>query len=88
MPYDSRTAEQILSTTRGNSKIVLTANGKRAEVWKFSRDDVQDLLGVGWKVEGDDDVSANALALIWPVKMLGTPIHAEALSGGLPTEIA
>jgi hypothetical protein len=68
MPYDPRTAEQILSKTRGSARVTLTSGEHKIEEWKYSRDEVQDIIGVGWKVENDDDASANALSLIRPVK--------------------
>ncbi|KAL2801736.1 hypothetical protein BJX63DRAFT_416682 [Aspergillus granulosus] len=42
--------------TRGSAKITLKSNK------------VQDIIGVGWKVEDNNNASANALALIRPVK--------------------
>ncbi|KAL4924640.1 uncharacterized protein BDV17DRAFT_300913 [Aspergillus undulatus] len=66
LPYDPRSIEQVLSVTRGNAKIQTKENGMSKESYTYSRDDVQDILGVGWKVEDDDDTNANALALIRP----------------------
>ncbi|KAL4948722.1 hypothetical protein BDW69DRAFT_189013 [Aspergillus filifer] len=69
MPWDPRTAEQVLSRTPGNAKVIYKSpTGERVEKWKYSRQHVLDILGVGWKVEGDDDASGNSLALIRPVK--------------------
>ncbi|KAL2801760.1 hypothetical protein BJX63DRAFT_416658 [Aspergillus granulosus] len=68
IPYDPLTAEQILSKTRGTAKVTLKSGQHKVEQWEYSRDEVQDIIGVGWKVEDDDDASANALALIRPVK--------------------
>lgn len=38
------------------------------EFWENSRDDVLDIVGVGWKVDDNDEVSTNALALIRPIR--------------------
>ncbi|PWY96025.1 hypothetical protein BO94DRAFT_581168 [Aspergillus sclerotioniger CBS 115572] len=67
-PWDECATELVLSKTPGNSKIVLKdGGGSRREVWKYSRADVQDILGVGWKVyDDDDDSSGNALLEIRP----------------------
>ncbi|KAL2817075.1 hypothetical protein BDW59DRAFT_166108 [Aspergillus cavernicola] len=66
LPYDPRSVPQVLSITRGNAKIRTKTNGMTQETYKYSRDDVQDIRGVGWKVEDDDDTNATALALIRP----------------------
>ncbi|KAL4861088.1 hypothetical protein BDV12DRAFT_204372 [Aspergillus spectabilis] len=68
LPYDPRSTEQVLSVTHGNAKERITEDGMVKEVWRYSRDDIQDITGVGWKVEDDDDTNANALALIRPAK--------------------
>ncbi|KAL4744428.1 hypothetical protein BDW72DRAFT_212680 [Aspergillus terricola var. indicus] len=79
MPWDPRTAEQVLSRTPGNSKVILkTENGEKKETWKYSRQHVLDIIGVGWKVEGDDDASGHSLALIRPVKDASYP-HTRVL---------
>ncbi|KAA8647899.1 uncharacterized protein ATNIH1004_006601 [Aspergillus tanneri] len=72
-PYDPQTAELVLSNTRGNSKSTLTTDGILQEVWKYSRDDVSDIIGVGWKVEDDDEANTNALALIRPQRYATYP---------------
>ncbi|KAL4733840.1 hypothetical protein BDV11DRAFT_175324 [Aspergillus similis] len=78
LPYDPRSTEQVLSKTRGNAKIRVQAEGTVKEVWKYTRDDVQDIIGVGWKVDDDDDTSANALAFIRPAKDIVYP-HTRVL---------
>lgn len=78
LPYDPRSTEQVLSKTRGNAKTRVSENGLVQEIWKYSRDDVQDIVGVGWKVDDDDDTSANALALIRPAKYTAYP-HTRVL---------
>ncbi|KAE8371073.1 hypothetical protein BDV26DRAFT_149428 [Aspergillus bertholletiae] len=66
-PYNERRTEQVLSKTRGNAKTTITNSyNMREEVWKYTRKDVQDIIGVGWKVDGDDDATTNALSLIRP----------------------
>ncbi|KAA8649654.1 uncharacterized protein ATNIH1004_002325 [Aspergillus tanneri] len=77
-PYDPQTAELVLSNTRGNSKSTLTTDGILQEVWKYSRDDVSDITGVGWKVEDDDEANTNALALIRPQRYATYP-HTRVL---------
>ncbi|THC87062.1 hypothetical protein EYZ11_013492 [Aspergillus tanneri] len=77
-PYDPQTAELVLSNTRGNSKSTLTTDGILQEVWKYSRDDVSDIIGVGWKVEDDDEANTNALALIRPQRYATYP-HTRVL---------
>ncbi|RJE21173.1 hypothetical protein PHISCL_06496 [Aspergillus sclerotialis] len=64
-PYDPRTTELVLSKTRGNTKVVSRTDGLPKEVWKYSRDSVLDIIGVGWKVN-EDEADINALALIRP----------------------
>ncbi|KAL4999220.1 hypothetical protein BDV10DRAFT_184629 [Aspergillus recurvatus] len=78
LPYNPRSTEQVLSKTRGNAKIRVQAEGTVKEVWKYTRDDVQDIIGVGWKVEDDDDTSTNALAFIRPAKDIIYP-HTRVL---------
>lgn len=63
-PYDPPVAECVLNITPGNRKSLIEKNGMTDEVWKNTRNDVLDIIGVGWKVDGDDEASANALALI------------------------
>jgi hypothetical protein len=89
IPYDTRTTEQVLSITRGNAKVRIQSSGNTEEIWKYSRDDVEDIIGVGWKVEDDDDASTNALALIRPAKDIIYP-HTRVLvkwkRGGISLE--
>ena len=77
-PYDQKTTELVLSQTRGNSKSTLSINGINQEVWKYSRNQVLDIIGVGWKVEDDDEANRNALALIRPERYATYP-HTRAL---------
>lgn len=77
-PYDQKMTEMVLSKTRGNSKSTLPINGINQEVWKYSRNEVLDIIGVGWKVEDDDEANLNALALIRPERYATYP-HTRVL---------
>lgn len=77
-PYDQKMTEMVLSKTRGNSKSTLPLNGINQEVWKYSRNEVLDIIGVGWKVEDDDEANLNALALIRPERYATYP-HTRVL---------
>ncbi|KAL3470218.1 hypothetical protein BJX99DRAFT_264432 [Aspergillus californicus] len=77
-PYDTRMAELALSTTRGNAKVPGEKNGIPQETWEYNRNDVTDIIGVGWKVEDDDEANMNALALIRPRRYAAYP-HTRAL---------
>ncbi|KAK5728173.1 hypothetical protein LTS12_027357 [Elasticomyces elasticus] len=77
-PYDQQTTELVLTTTRGNAKSRIETNNVHQEVWKYSRHDVSDIIGVGWKVEDDDEAYTNALASIRPVKYASYP-HTRVL---------
>jgi hypothetical protein len=69
MPYSEHDTELILGQTRGNQKIIMTDdNGRTREAWKWTRNQVADILGVGWKIEDDDEAGVNALDLILPRK--------------------
>lgn len=48
------------------------------EVWKYSHHNVLDIVGVGWKVEDDDEAYTNALAPMQPVKDASYP-HTRVL---------
>lgn len=63
----------VLSKTRGNSKSTVPMNGINQEVWKYSRNEVLDIIGVGWKVDGDDEANRNALALFRPERYATYP---------------
>ena len=67
-PYDQRAVERVLNITPGNRKGYRKTNGMTEEFWENSRDDVLDIVGVGWKVEDDDEVGTNALASIRPIR--------------------
>lgn len=83
-PYDPRTTERVLNITPGNSKSVIKSDGVQKEVWNRSRNDILGIIGVGWKVEDDDEADTNALALIRPQRHAIYP-HTRVLvkwSGG------
>jgi hypothetical protein len=69
MPYSEQKTELILGQTRGNQKIIMTdGNGRTREAWAYTRNQVADIVGVGWKIEDDDEAGVNALDLIVPRK--------------------
>jgi hypothetical protein len=50
MPYSEHDTELILGQTRGNQKIIMTDdNGRTRETWAYTRNQVADIVGVGWK---------------------------------------
>ncbi|KAK5728077.1 hypothetical protein LTS12_027367 [Elasticomyces elasticus] len=77
-PYDQKTTELVLTTTRGNAKSTIETNNFYQEVWKYSRHDVSDIIGVGWKVDDDDEANTNVLASIRPEKYAHYP-HTRVL---------
>lgn len=77
-PYDPRVAERVLNITPGNRKRLIETDGMTEEVWENSRNDVLDIISVGWKVEDDDEASENALASIRPRRDAVYP-HTRAL---------
>ncbi|KAF4182500.1 hypothetical protein CNMCM8694_006756 [Aspergillus lentulus] len=69
MPYSEHDTELVLGQTRGNKKIILTDDrGRIREAWEYTRNQVDDIVGVGWKIEDDDEAGVNALELIRPRK--------------------
>ncbi|KAL4927715.1 uncharacterized protein BDV17DRAFT_299030 [Aspergillus undulatus] len=78
MPWDPRSVEQVLTQTPGTAKHIDTIDGKKVESYQKSRQDVRDIIGVGWKVEGDDEDGGSSLALIQPVKGAVYP-HTRAI---------
>jgi hypothetical protein len=66
--YDQKRVEKVLTTkTRGSQKVDLIKSGIPCEEWKFGRQHVEDIRGVGWKVEDDDEVGIDPLSFIRPV---------------------
>jgi hypothetical protein len=65
--YDPSKVTRVLTKARGNAKIqVRRDDGVPDEIWEYSRENVSDILGVGWKVEDDDESEINPLDLIRP----------------------
>ncbi|KAJ5110892.1 hypothetical protein N7532_001427 [Penicillium argentinense] len=66
--YMTKSVEKVLTTkTRGNQKVEIMKNGILCEEWRFSRQHVEDIRGIGWKVEDDDEVGIDPLSFIQPV---------------------
>lgn len=76
--YSPHIVERVLSKTRGNAKISGTKNGLPEEFWKYKRRDVENILGIGWKIEDDDEEGLNPLSLLRPAKGASYP-HTRAL---------
>ncbi|KUM61393.1 hypothetical protein ACN42_g5718 [Penicillium freii] len=68
--YNPRKVERVLiSKTRGTAKEVEEDNdGVLDEHWKYNRRDVAGILGIGWKIEDDDEDAINPLSLLRPIK--------------------
>ena len=68
--YNPRKVERVLiSKTRGTAKeVVEDDDGVLDEYWKYNRRDVAGILGIGWKIEDDDEDTINPLSLLQPVK--------------------
>ncbi|PYH98934.1 hypothetical protein BO71DRAFT_455121, partial [Aspergillus ellipticus CBS 707.79] len=65
--YDKKTVTRVLvSKTRGYMKKPAVMDGISGETWKYERKHVSDILGVGWKIEDDDESRIDPLALIEP----------------------
>ncbi|GKZ75090.1 hypothetical protein AnigIFM50267_002576 [Aspergillus niger] len=63
-PWDKRTTEQVTWTTPGTAtEEYEDITGFKKLVYMKSRRDVQDVLGVGWKVPEDDDHKRRAAVL-------------------------
>ncbi|KAF7519524.1 hypothetical protein PCG10_009929 [Penicillium crustosum] len=72
--YNPSQVERVLTTlTRGTAKVTGTKNGLPEEFWKYQRRDVEDLVGIGWKVEEDDEQGLNPLNLLLPAKDIVYP---------------
>ncbi|OQD86929.1 hypothetical protein PENSOL_c082G00194, partial [Penicillium solitum] len=59
--------------TRGTAKVTGTKNGLPKEFWKYQRKDVEDFVGIGWKVEEDDKQGLNPVNLLLPAKDIVYP---------------
>lgn len=53
--YDRTTTEQVLSIRRGNTKRIIPENGIKKEVWKWGREHVKRIVGVGFKIAEDEE---------------------------------
>ncbi|KAJ5932857.1 hypothetical protein N7516_007346 [Penicillium verrucosum] len=72
--YNPSQVERVLTMlTRGTAKVTGTKNGLPEEFWKYQRRDVEDLVGIGWKVEEDDEQGLNPLNLLLPAKDIVYP---------------
>lgn len=66
--YSPHQVERVLTSTRGAAKAQIEKDGIPEEIWKYRREHVEDIIGVGWKVEDDDEGDLNPLSLIRPGK--------------------
>ncbi|KAJ5302301.1 hypothetical protein N7508_007164 [Penicillium antarcticum] len=67
--YNPSRVERVLTTkTRGTAKVIGTRNGLPEEFWKYQRKDVENFVGIGWKVEEDDEQGLDPLGLLLPAK--------------------
>ncbi|KAL4740392.1 hypothetical protein BDV11DRAFT_169154 [Aspergillus similis] len=56
-----------IAQPRGHLKVITEDNdGEFQEDWMYKRSDVAGILGVGWKVEDDDDEKEEPLDCLWP----------------------
>jgi hypothetical protein len=66
--YSPYIVERVLTITRSNAKITAIRNGLPEEFWKYKRKDIENILGVGWKVEDNDEEGLDPLNLLRPAK--------------------
>jgi hypothetical protein len=71
--YNPSRVERVLTMTRGTAKVAGVRNGLREEFWKYKRRDVEDFIGIGWKVEDDDEQGIYPLDLLLPAKGINYP---------------
>jgi hypothetical protein len=72
--YNPSRVERVLTTqTRGTAKVIGTRNGLPEESWKYKRKDVENFIGVGWKIEQDDEQGLDPLDLLQPAKGIVYP---------------
>lgn len=66
--YDPDSVPCLFSTSkRGQEReIFLNLQGRKEERLKWRRDHVHGIIGVGWKVEDDDEEGLEPLDLVWP----------------------
>ncbi|KAB8069863.1 hypothetical protein BDV29DRAFT_161036 [Aspergillus leporis] len=59
--------ETLPETMRGRAKLQLQSDiGTTKETWKYTRDNVRGIVGIGWKVDEDDEDGIEPLDLLWP----------------------
>ena len=67
--YDPSKVARVYSTsTRGTKKVIGHRDGRPGEFWEYKREDVKDFLGIGWKVEDDNEDGLDPLNYLQPVK--------------------
>lgn len=72
--YSPHMVERVLTMkTRGTAKVTGTKNGLPEEFWKYKRKDVENILGIGWKIEDDNEEGLNPLSLLQPAKGASYP---------------
>ncbi|KOS36445.1 hypothetical protein ACN38_g12811, partial [Penicillium nordicum] len=72
--YNPSRVERVLTLmTRGTAKVTGVNNGLPEEFWKYQRKDVEDFVGIGWKVEEDDEQGFDPLNLLLPAKDIVYP---------------
>ncbi|CAI7615416.1 unnamed protein product [Penicillium pancosmium] len=77
--YDKKQTQRVLTTqTRGTAKVSETKGGLPEERWAYTRDDVEDIIGIGWKIEDDDEEGFDPIDLLRPAKGAIYP-HTRAL---------
>ncbi|KAA8644959.1 hypothetical protein EYZ11_008157 [Aspergillus tanneri] len=66
--YDPDGVPCLFSTSkRGQEREMFTnSQGRLEERLKYKREDVHGIIGVGWKIEDDDEEGLEPLDLIWP----------------------
>ncbi|KAJ5301620.1 hypothetical protein N7508_006483 [Penicillium antarcticum] len=67
--YNPSRVERVLtSQSRGNAKVVYKSRNRAVEDWRYKRKHVEDFVGIGWKVEEDDEQGLDPLHLLLPAK--------------------
>ena len=66
--YDPDSVPCLFSTSkRGQEReFFVNSQGRQEECLKWKRDHVHGIVGVGWKLEDDDEESLEPLDLVWP----------------------
>lgn len=72
--YNPSRVERVLTTkTRGTAKVIGTKDGLPEEFWKYKRKDVENFIGIGWKIDEDDEQGLDPLNLLQPAKGIVYP---------------